>query len=570
MSAWRVRAVLAMVVALVCAAPRVGEVMAQRRGGVVMGTPPPPGPRPDGSGGLRGRVIDGATGEPLRGARMTVTWQALEGSGSARFSTRSDAQGAFAFERLPDGVYFVQVQRQGHFELPGAFQSQRQVTLRGGASIDLGDMRLMRGGILTGRVVDQHGEPVVGARVTPIGRPPGQDVLMPLGGGVTTDDRGVYRAHGLMPATYTVRVVPLGPSSRGAVRLQGDEPETLSGFATNAPEPSAAEFVDVRAGEEAMLDVRLSAGRLSRVTGQVVVLDEPGMTARPMVSLHPVAPGLQVPLANAQTRPDGRFEFQDVAPGRYRVVAEEPMLFTSDGFRRRRAGWAETSVTDDPVVEVDVPIGFGAVVRGRVEVEGGEPSALAERPLHLMAPAVATNNPLTSSSAVSAPTDELSFELQDVLGYRQLQVTGLPTGWWLKSVLIDGEEAFDGHLFPVSGTVDGVVLLVSARVSGISGRVHGAGGLQGASVVVLPNGNADRTREPAISRRMAGVSADGTFTAPSLRPGRYTLVALSPSMRSAYDRLDLAQRQALVDRHGRAVDVVEGRLVTVSLQMVER
>ena len=58
---------------------------------------------------------------------------------------------------------------------------------------------------------------------------------------------------------------------------------------------------------------------------------------------------------------------------------------------------------------------------------------------------------------ISTSTVDLAFEVRDLLGLMQLQIAGLPPGWWLKSVLVDGEDAFDGHLFPVSGTIDGVV-----------------------------------------------------------------------------------------------------------------
>lgn len=167
-------------------------------------------------------------------------------------------------------------------------------------------------------------------------------------------------------------------------------------------------------------------------------------------------------------------------------------------------------------------------------------------------------------------TTDLAFELRDVLGHRQLQVNGLPPGWWLKAVLVGGEDAFDGLLFPASGVFDDVVLLVSARPSGVGGRVQGSGGqLQGASVLVLPVATIDALRPTQANLRIASVSADGAFAASALRPGRYTLAALSPRMRSVYDALDREARRALVDTHGRHVDVVEGRLGTVTLRLVE-
>jgi hypothetical protein len=287
--------------------------------------------------------------------------------------------------------------------------------------------------------------------------------------------------------------------------------------------------------------------------------------------LHPAEGGTHLRLASARIDPDGQFEFLDVAPGLYRVVTEEPMVATPKGPMRRRAGWADIAVTGDPITDVVVPIGFGAVVSGRVEIADGDAADLVDRPLQVMAPALIGSNPVPSGPMVMTSTTDLAFELRDVLGHRQLQVTGLPPGWWLKSVLIAGEDAFDGLLFPPSGSFDDVVLLVSSRPSGLSGRVQGSGGrLQGGSVLVWPGGSAAATRPAPMNMRIASVSADGAFTASALRPGRYTLVALSPRMRSVYDGLDREGRQALVGTHGRQVDVVEGRLGSVTLRLVER
>jgi hypothetical protein len=171
----------------------------------------------------------------------------------------------------------------------------------------------------------------------------------------------------------------------------------------------------------------------------------------------------------------------------------------------------------------------------------------------------------------SSTITDLAFTLRDVLGHQRLDVQGLPAGWWLKSVLIDGDDVFDGHDFPVSGTVDGVVLLVTSRRSGVHGRVAGSADvLQGSSVLVLPGDSVEAPRRHQSAGRIASVTADGSFTAGALRPGRYRLVALSPRARSAYDQLGHNERLAMIAAQGRVVDVVEGRLVTVALQLVER
>lgn len=569
MNGWRVRIGVALVVALPWTG--AGNVPSLARVRPDLAQPPAASPESQGqgTGSLRGRVVDGATGQPLRGA--TISAHRLRArSGVMHFSGVTNTQGVFTLDGLPDGVYSVSTFTQGYYESPAARGPvMRELTLTGGATIDLGDIRLTRGGVITGRVTDTHGEPVVGARVAAVGRPRGGDVLVSMGGTVITDDRGAYRLYGLMPGKYTVRAVPPGPSARGPVRLQGEEPEELPAFATATTEPSAAEIVDVRTSEEAVLDVRLPAGRVAEVSGRLSFEGEPPTNLRPNVSLRPADDGVQLTYAWARAEVDGRFTFLDVAPGRYRVVADEPTVITEDGQARQRAGWLDVAVTGEPVTDVVVPVGFGATVRGRVDIDGGDPTALNGRPLQVVLRLLP--GWIGGGSLITSATSDLTFELRDVLGPRHLDVAGLPPGWWLKSVLIDGEDIVGRHTFPVSGVVEGVVLLVSGRESGVSGRVQGPGGLlQGASVIVVPHGRAVSMPTAQDTRRIASVAIDGRFTVPALRPGRYTAVALSPAMRSAYDRLDHDERVALIAERGRLVDVIEGRLTDVTLQLIER
>lgn len=569
MSGWRVRIGVALVVTLPWTG--AGDVTSSAQGRPDV-TPPSAAAaeaRVQGTGSLRGRVIDGATGQPLRGATISA-YRLRARSGDMHFSAVTNTQGVFTVEGLPDGAYTVSTFTQGYYESPAARGPvMRELTLTGGGTIDLGDIRLMRGGAITGRVTDTHGEPVVGARVAAVGRPRGGDVLVSMGGTAITDDRGSYRLHGLMPGKYTVRAVPTGPSARGPVRLQGDEPEELPAFATATTEPSAAEFVDVRMSADAVLDVRLPAGRVAEVSGRLSFEGEPPTNLRPNVSLRPADDGVQLNYAWARAEVDGRFTFLDVAPGRYRVVADEPTVIAEDGRARQRAGWLDVVVTGEPVTDLVVPVGFGATVRGRVEIDGGDPTAMDGRPLRVVLQMLP--GWVGGGSLMVSTTSDLTFEVRDVLGPRHLDVGGLPPGWWLKSVLIDGEDVTDRHTFPVTGVVEGVVLLVSGRESGVSGRVQGPGGLlQGASVIVLPQGRTASMQAAPATRQIASVAIDGRFTAPALRPGRYTALALSPAMRSVYDRLDHDEREALIAARGRLVDVVDGRLTDVTLQLIER
>ncbi|MCA8949298.1 MAG: hypothetical protein KDE27_07335, partial [Planctomycetes bacterium] len=116
---------------------------------------------------LRGRLVasDGRT--PLAGGTAVVSF------GRGRFMTedpefrrwpdpievRTDGRGVFAVEFVPtrERRVFLEVAAPGHVSA-----STEWTSLRSGADFDLGDIPLVRGCALGGRVVDQDGRPVVG------------------------------------------------------------------------------------------------------------------------------------------------------------------------------------------------------------------------------------------------------------------------------------------------------------------------------------------------------------------------------------------------------------------------
>ena len=85
------------------------------------------------------------------------------------------------------------------------------------------DFILVRGGVVTGRITDSEGHPIIGERVSITlkdGSPDtGGPMAMLSGPRNRTDDRGIYRAYGLAPGSYRVSVGQA--ASAGAVSIMG-------------------------------------------------------------------------------------------------------------------------------------------------------------------------------------------------------------------------------------------------------------------------------------------------------------------------------------------------------------
>ena len=125
--------------------------------------------------------------------------------GNYRRPTTTDEEGNFRFSDLPARPYnLLVVSSREYTQAPAVTGSGERRYYRIGESVHI---TLIRGGVITGRVTNALGEPVIAIHVTAIrvrdheGRP-AKDTI-----GATprrTDDRGVYRIYGLQPGSYIV------------------------------------------------------------------------------------------------------------------------------------------------------------------------------------------------------------------------------------------------------------------------------------------------------------------------------------------------------------------------------
>jgi hypothetical protein len=161
-------------------------------------------------------VVAADSGRPVKRARVFVT--AAEVPGGRGVLT--DDTGTFELTELPAGRYTLTVSKSGFVSL--AYGQRRP--LQAGTPLQLGDgeqlkgveFRLPRGGVISGRIVDEDGEPVPGAtvRVMRYQYMQGDRRLTPAGSG-QTDDRGQYRVWGLMPGDYYVNALTRLPNAGG-------------------------------------------------------------------------------------------------------------------------------------------------------------------------------------------------------------------------------------------------------------------------------------------------------------------------------------------------------------------
>jgi Carboxypeptidase regulatory-like domain len=330
------------------------------------------GVRLSGNGRLTGRVLDREGGAGVGGAKVELL--PLPPAGSAifarflglagfdgEFSDRaravatvvSAADGAFAFDGVRAGSYFVEARSDWH--VPAA--AVQAIVAPSGAGGPL-DVWVMKGGRVLGRVERPDGTPASGAGVSL--RPGCLDLIERARNGdlffldTRADDQGCFVLAG----------VPEGPA--WAVAAYGP------GFAL-----SHAGDVAVVAGADTQIVIRAREG--ARVEGRVVA--EGGEHAAleqgtPVAGAHVgvIPRGLRdltflerlVPTCYARTDAEGRFSLEHVPPGEVDLVGWAPGHQPSVG---------PSLVVDDTATSAagDFTLTGGPSVEGRVVDGSGEP-----------------------------------------------------------------------------------------------------------------------------------------------------------------------------------------------------
>src|SRR5689334_22674096 len=144
---------------------------------------------------IAGRVVADRTGEPLSNVRITVATGTL-GAPVAL----TDAEGRFS-TTAPAERYTVVASKSGY--------ARSEVMPTAGQRIGI---RLRRGAAISGRVVDDFGTPVLGARVTAeLMADPAQTFA--AAAQTETDDRGEYRLASLPAGAFVVDLATMGTSA---------------------------------------------------------------------------------------------------------------------------------------------------------------------------------------------------------------------------------------------------------------------------------------------------------------------------------------------------------------------
>jgi hypothetical protein len=540
----------------------------------------------------------GSVGAPApaggRGGPVTPTVNGMPVSGSLGLGRTvvTDSQGQFTFAKLPAGNYTINVQRDQYL---GTSYGQKKYN-RPGAVIPLTDgqrlsvkIPMLRGGIVTGQVIGDDGEPLMNASVRAMRYDMSSGFKrLQENRSAQSDDRGVYRLFGLQPGEYLIAATPnpdFNMSERSLIDAAAVEsavaaatvhqtlpgqPTTISvplappgdnngpqpGFAPtfypSANSPVGATSVVVTAGEEKTgIDIPVQPIRTSNIQGTVLSPSGPSTAVQVyIVADDPLATGTTFS-SSARTTPDGKFTLRNVTPGQYTIYAQTVQVQQNTSVvggmvtmvqtpqrtddTPRLWGRVQVSVDGQSTPNVAIAMQQGRSISGRVVFETQTmPDLTRTRPMVTVTQAPASQQVSFGPSPQAQVGPDGRFTLQGLgPGKYILRASGIPSTPAApiaqKSAVVNGQDTMD---IPLDFTADqdfaNATITMTDRLTELGGTLSDGSGKLGSEYMIIVVAAESRFWTP-LSRRIQTTrpSPDGRYMLRNLPPGDYMIAALT-------------------------------------------
>jgi hypothetical protein len=296
----------------------------------------PPGRQPKtGTGRLRGAVVAADTGASVRRAQVRIS--------SPDIGTKTaltDGQGRYEFKDLPAGRFNVSVAKSGFVTMQYGqtrpFETGRPIDLVDAQIMEKADVALPRGSAVSGRILDEFGEPV-STRASPRC---GCSTRAASAASFRRDARrrptisASSASFGLPPGEYyvsaTLRTIDsmvmdmLGGSTLGGPTGSNNNSGYAATYYPGTPNAGEAQRLSLALGQELpSIDIQMQPVRLARITGTAVGSDGKPMTGALVMLMPTMKEALMMaPGGTSRTDKDGNFSLSGVAPGEYSLQVQ--------------------------------------------------------------------------------------------------------------------------------------------------------------------------------------------------------------------------------------------------------
>lgn len=325
---------------------------------------------------VAGRIL--IKGQPALGVQVLLKKRDSENTQSPAISATTNADGRYQITNLTAGAYRVSVFAPAYViegENPVSYEYGKIVKIDEGDQIENLDFSLIPGGVITGKVTDEYGKPVIAEgvqafRLDAQGKRDSAAEFQMLRW--QTDDRGVYRIFGLEPGRY---LVGMGTWNEGLLRPAGSRGAFKRTYYPDAIDEANAKVIEVKPGGEVEnVDIKVTRTTKSYTASGRVIDSE---TRKPLADLTigcefaKTASGLR--MGETTTNANGEFRIEDLAPNTYTVYVFNPGQ--SDVYSDR----VNFDIADNDVSGLEIKLVRGASISGVAVVEGTrDPAVLAQ------------------------------------------------------------------------------------------------------------------------------------------------------------------------------------------------
>lgn len=484
-----------------------------------------PGKAPTAS--ISGRITIGGKG--VGGITVAATTSSSPLDNRTVAKTTTDDDGKYQLTGLAAGQFTIMalakafvVGTTGAYKQPG-----QSITVGEGETIAKIDFALVRGGVITGRITDTDGRPVINERVNVVAKDAtdsSRPATMFDGPRNRTDDRGIYRIYGLSPGNYKVSIGQAAAAGNVAIMGMGGNQYTKT-FYPGVAEEAKATILEINEGTE-ISNIDIVAGKSGRgfsVSGRIVDAD----SSQPIANVYIVHSSLNeatqqlggINFTGSQSDANGKFRLENVQPGHYVAF----MLATGES-TTSYSDQTPFDVSDGDVSGVEIKVRRGATISGVAIVENNFDPAVASLLQTVSLFAYSTTMGGAPSFSRSQINSDGRFSFSGLApGKVQITMTGFPTppkGLTLVRTEVDGIEQREGIEVNAGAKITGVRLVFAYGVGSIRGEVRAEGGILPAGltlqVIIRPASGGARQFGGVVDTR-------GHFVVENIPPGTYEM-----------------------------------------------
>ncbi|HEY3825898.1 MAG TPA: carboxypeptidase-like regulatory domain-containing protein [Bryobacteraceae bacterium] len=478
-----------------------------------------------------GSVTNSVTGEPIARAHVILN------AGGTAYSSSTDASGHWVISDMGCVSVMLQVTRVGFLQdaTPRTRRGPQRLVLNSGSPVHDVKTELTPQSVAFGKVLDDQGDPIMGAQVMALSaRVTAGKLRLQQTGASMTNDLGEYRIANLQHGKYAVCVHINQPNVQSAQPISADScyPGPIDG--------GAASTMDLPAGREAKVDFTLAEVVPVHVRGTVTGLPEGRGTG---INLVKRGPNTDFTMNVPGTVREGKFDFR-VPPGPYTLTAD----YFEGGKRLSARVPVDAGASDIDNIVVNLDAGFTVTGNVRVVSQSGQASSVPQFGVNLI-----PSESGSEAGLVKWEPDHSAFTVNDLLaGTYRLNVFP-PPPYYVNSATLGGQDILNSEV-PISQAAGPIEVVLRDDGGSIEGDVADANGQPVASGVMLIR-NSTRVA-------VAASQANGHFRLQNLAPGDYTIYAWDNTDDVEYADADWMRRNAA---GGMAVTVTAGQNQQVKL-----